>query len=97
METKLIKSEAEYEAALTEIDSLFEQKDLAPYFGAAGRVSDFFRGVRGLSVPTIVALHKRFHIPCDALIDETVERKPRGTVRKPRAKASRVARPRAKK
>lgn len=126
MKTRILKTEADYEAALAEIEELFdrpdddvdardraellallidkfeserypipsgspidvvrfvmdqhdlEQKDLADVFGAATRVSDFLRGVRGLSLPTIVALHRKFHIPYAALIDEEAERKPRG-------------------
>ena len=130
METGILKSEKDYEAALAELGELFEcedddvaardraellallvekyeagrysipsgspidvvrflmdqhdldQKDLVDVFGAASRVSDFLRGVRGLSLPTIVALHQKFHVPYEALIDEGAERKPRGIVRK---------------
>lgn len=134
METRILKTEAEYEAALAEIEELFErpeddvdardraellallvekfeaerypiprgspvdvvrfvmdqhdleQKDLADVFGAATRVSDFLRGVRGLSLPTIVALHEKYHVPYAALIDESAARKPRGMARKSRKK-----------
>ena len=132
METRILKTEADYEAALAEIEVLFdrpdddaeardraelpalliekfeaerypipngspvdvvrflmdqydlEQKDLVDVFGAAPRVSDFLRGVRGLSLPTIVALHQKYHVPYAALIDERAERKPRGIARKPK-------------
>ena len=61
-----------------------EQHDLADAFGDAARVSDFLAGRRGLSLPTIVALHRQLHIPYEALIDESIRRKPRGVAAKRR-------------
>ena len=54
------------------------QKDLAKDFGSAARVSDFLAGRRGLSIPTIVALHRKYHVPMELLIDQNMTRKPRG-------------------
>jgi len=46
--------------------------DLRPMLGkgAAARVSEILGGRKGFSLPQIRRLHRRFHIPADALIGE---------------------------
>lgn len=66
------------------------QKDLAEDFGSAARVSDFLAGRRGLSIPTIVALNRKYRVPMELLIDQTATRKPRGPgARKPKRSKAR--------
>lgn len=65
------------------------QKDLAAAFGSAARVSDFLAGRRGLSLSTIIALNRDFHVPFELLIDpNAAERKPRGTSAKRLSRAT---------
>jgi HTH-type transcriptional regulator / antitoxin HigA len=45
-----------------------KQKDLIPYFGSKGLVSEFLNGKRTLSISTIKALHKAFRLPYELLI-----------------------------
>jgi HTH-type transcriptional regulator/antitoxin HigA len=45
-----------------------KQKDLIPYFGSKGLVSEFLSGKRTLSIATIKALHQAFRLPYDLLI-----------------------------
>ena len=46
-------------------------KDLAPYFGSASRVSEYFNNKRRLTLKTIKALHERFGISYEALMNDT--------------------------
>jgi HTH-type transcriptional regulator/antitoxin HigA len=43
-------------------------KDLIPYFGSKGNVSEFLNRKRGLSVRIIKALHRDFRIPFEILL-----------------------------
>ncbi len=45
-----------------------KQKDMIPYFGSKGLVSEFLSGKRTLSIATIKALHKAFRLPYELLI-----------------------------
>lgn len=45
-----------------------KQKDMIPYFGSKGLVSEFLSGKRTLSIATIRALHKAFRLPYELLI-----------------------------
>lgn len=45
-----------------------KQKDLIPYFGIKGLVSEFLNWKRTLSIATIKALHKAFRLPYELLI-----------------------------
>lgn len=45
-----------------------KQKDLIPYFGSKGLVSEFLNGKRTLSIATIKELHKAFRLPYELLI-----------------------------
>lgn len=68
------------------VDFLLEQNgmtraQLAPLFGGRSRVSDFFNGVRSLSVGQVQALRARFGVSADLLL--------------PRPEAPRAARRRA--
>ncbi len=44
------------------------QRDLAPYFGAESRVSEFLRGKRCLTVEMIRRLHEALGIPAEFLL-----------------------------
>ena len=44
------------------------QKDIAPYFGGANRVSEVMNKKRNLSLKMIKALHKNLGISADSLI-----------------------------
>jgi HTH-type transcriptional regulator / antitoxin HigA len=44
------------------------QKDLEPYIGASGRVSEVLNGKRGLSLTMIRRLHEGLHIPYESLL-----------------------------
>lgn len=46
------------------------KKDLAPYFGSASRVSEYFNNKRGMTLKTIKALHKKFGISYEALMND---------------------------
>ncbi|MFA6290916.1 MAG: hypothetical protein WC637_03995 [Victivallales bacterium] len=55
------------------IEYAIEQKglkksDLIQYFGSQSRVSDFFRGARGLSIGIIKKIHDGLGIPYDVLL-----------------------------
>lgn len=43
-------------------------KDLEPYIGSRGRVSEILNGKRKLSLPMIKRLHQGLHIPYDCLL-----------------------------
>lgn len=45
-----------------------KRKDLAPYIGSSGRVSEILNGKRELSLTMIKKLHQQFHIPYESLI-----------------------------
>ena len=45
-------------------------KDLMPYIGSSGRVSEIMSGRRPLTIKMIRKLHKELNIPADALITE---------------------------
>ncbi len=45
-------------------------KDLAPYFGSSGKVSEVLSGKRDLTLPMIRALHRHLGIPAEVLIQE---------------------------
>ena len=44
------------------------RKDLEPYFGGRGRVSEILNRKRGLSLDMICKLHTELHIPLESLI-----------------------------
>jgi HTH-type transcriptional regulator/antitoxin HigA len=121
MEIQPVKTEADYEAALEEIDRLWgspegsedgdrldvflvlvesyeskhhaiappdpieaikfrmeqmnlTRKDLEPYIGSRGRISEVFNRHRSLSLPMIRKLHRALHIPLESLIHESEAR-----------------------
>ena len=45
-------------------------KDLMPYIGSSGRVSEVMSGRRPLTINMIRKLHKGLSIPADALLTE---------------------------
>ena len=47
-------------------------KDLMPYIGSSGRVSEVLSGRRPLTINMIRKLHKGLNIPADALITEYI-------------------------
>lgn len=44
------------------------QKDLEPFIGSSGRVSEVLNRKRGLSLPMVKRLHKGLHIPYESLL-----------------------------
>jgi len=44
------------------------QKDLEPFIGSSGRVSEVLNHKRGLSLPMIKRLHDGLHIPYESLL-----------------------------
>lgn len=44
------------------------QKDLEPFIGSSGRVSEVLNRKRGLSLPMIKRLHDGLHIPYESLL-----------------------------
>ena len=44
------------------------QKDLEPFIGSSGRVSEVLNRKRGLSIPMIKRLHDGLHIPHESLL-----------------------------
>lgn len=118
MEIRPIKTEADYDAALLEVEQLWgaadgteegdrldvllvlvesyeakhhpidppdpvdaikfrmeqmnlSRKDLEPYIGSRGRVSEVFNRRRSLSLPMIRRLHSNLHIPLESLVHES--------------------------
>ncbi len=60
------------------VDFMLEQQglsraDLAKWLGGKSRVSEFFRGIRPLSLKQIEALREHLGIPADLLIPRAVE------------------------
>ncbi|ETX03948.1 MAG: hypothetical protein ETSY2_31615 [Candidatus Entotheonella gemina] len=60
------------------VDFILEQRglsraDLAKWFGGKSHVSEFFRGIRPLSLKQIEALREHLGIPADLLIGRTLE------------------------
>jgi HTH-type transcriptional regulator/antitoxin HigA len=47
-------------------------KDLVPYFGSKGIVSEFLNHKRGLSTSIMKALHDKFGIPYEVLFSKTI-------------------------
>ncbi len=52
-----------------------ERKDLEPYIGARGRISEVLNRKRGLSLTMIRELNEHLHIPAEVLIKKPVLRK----------------------
>lgn len=50
------------------------QKDLVPYIGSQGKVSEVLRGKRPLSINMIRALHEKLGIPAEVLIADPVSK-----------------------
>ena len=47
------------------------QKDLEPYIGSSGRVSEVLNHKRGLSLPMVKRLHEGLKIPYESLLNVT--------------------------
>ena len=55
-----------------------ERKDLEPYMGSRGRISEVFNRKRGLSLNMIRELNEHLHIPAEVLIKKSIPRKSGG-------------------